>query len=702
MTLHNETRSLGINYLSYDHVEKTRWNDISTAKVVSNYGLPYKDHNFKFPYSEMSSDKYPIPVIRIPINKGEWINDVLLKKGYNGIPTNTIVNKTETGLGATTCELFYTKANSIIILPNVPVIECKCEHNLTFLPIYAKTSVSQIKRYLQREDIPFKKLVSTPEGYAKIEKATKELKIDIYSTYRCLIDECEKIVQDSGFREKISYPMRSFFNFKVKAWVTATPLPMKSDMFQKHGFCWMVIEPTYDYKKDATLIVTRSFLESTINRIKILMPSSEHIVIFYKSTQGIKKLVQALINRGIITEKDYQVFCADQSVEKLIEERIMNTRSDLKFPLPKISFFTGRFFSALDINLDRKCDILALSNIFEAKHSIIDPFTEAVQLQGRFRKIFKDGKRYSSLTFITNTTPNIGGLSEEEVSNRISILERNYALIKAEASNAMNNAERDFILQDLKKLGYNDLQYEDGEFNPFAVECLYNTERVKQHYRSPKALIEAYQQTKHFNIKLIEEYVHLGEDDKNEFSNTDKIADKWEIIIGHLERFKSMKASGLCTDSDHAKGINDLKSLCPKDSFIFEAYDLIGKQGIRRNDYKKSLIEKDMKATKLQLSNAMRFDRSICRAIEEEFKNEVLLGRLIPKEEFMKRLGDIYTAYGISFTTYGCKATSSILCSITQSTVFDYFDASPQNKTKPASYRLKSFKQELIQNTEEE
>ena len=40
--------------------------------------------------------------IKAILHKGEWLLDALKRVGYNMIPTNTILNKTLTGLG---CDL---------------------------------------------------------------------------------------------------------------------------------------------------------------------------------------------------------------------------------------------------------------------------------------------------------------------------------------------------------------------------------------------------------------------------------------------------------------------------------------------------------------------------------------------------------------------------------------------------------------------
>lgn len=57
----------------------------------------------------------------IKIHNGEWLTDALKRQGYENIPSNVILDKTLTGLGATHTEL-HSNRNSIIIEPNVPVI----------------------------------------------------------------------------------------------------------------------------------------------------------------------------------------------------------------------------------------------------------------------------------------------------------------------------------------------------------------------------------------------------------------------------------------------------------------------------------------------------------------------------------------------------------------------------------------------------
>lgn len=196
-------------------------------------------------------------IIEAVINKGEWLLDALKRIGYDMIPTNSILDKTLTGLGATHSEI-HSKRNSIIIEPNVPVILGKLDENENLEAVYEKCEPYTIKKYLQM-DIPFKKILTTPESFHKIRDAASSLGIDIYKEYFCLFDECEKVTQDIDYRRKIAQPIYDFFQFENKALVSATPLPISHPELEKQEFQKIKITPSYDYKKNLELIVTNSY-----------------------------------------------------------------------------------------------------------------------------------------------------------------------------------------------------------------------------------------------------------------------------------------------------------------------------------------------------------------------------------------------------------------------------------------------------------
>ena len=69
--------------------------------------------------------------IEIKISKGQHLSDIM----QDGIPSNTIIDKTLCGIGATTLEI-EAKRHSIIIEPNVPVIKGKEKKHPDILGVY--------------------------------------------------------------------------------------------------------------------------------------------------------------------------------------------------------------------------------------------------------------------------------------------------------------------------------------------------------------------------------------------------------------------------------------------------------------------------------------------------------------------------------------------------------------------------------------
>ena len=112
------------------------------------------------------------------IRKGEYFADALKRAGKDFIPTNCIINKLLPGLGATHCELTAPR-KSIIIEPNVPVIESKAKVHKNSLAIYKGVSIRQVTDFLEKNQDKHYKLLTTPEGFTKIKEAMQAVDIDI-------------------------------------------------------------------------------------------------------------------------------------------------------------------------------------------------------------------------------------------------------------------------------------------------------------------------------------------------------------------------------------------------------------------------------------------------------------------------------------------------------------------------------------------
>ena len=609
-------------------------------------------------------------IVRAILHKGEWLLDALKRIGHSMIPSNCILNKTLTGLGATHSEI-HSKRSSIIIEPNVPVILGKLDDNENLEAVYAKCTPYNLKKYLQM-DIPYKKIITTPESFKKIRKAAEELHINIYKTFFCLFDECEKVTQDIDYRRKISQPIFDFFRFEQKAFVSATPLPMSHPEFEKQGFQMVKVVPDFDFKKNLTLIVTNSYY-IWLQRVLDSLRDSKHICIFFNVTDGITELIN---NLGIT---DYKVFCSQESVDKLLKRGIVQAYSQIDYPLAKYNFFTCRFYSALDIRIAKhKPDIIILTDHRTANWTIVDPFTEAIQIQGRFRKRGKDDITYNSLTHISTINPDIKVRSKEEISNRVERFVANYNLLKQQHDAELDEFKKQAILEDMNNLKYQDLIDEQGEVNPFSVDNLYNEERVRGYYKSAKSLYQAYIDTGFFNVEFIDAMNCVGDDDIERLNNTKIQIDQRKLILQLAIRIEEWFMSGKISYEDKEQHLNYFRQQ-PEGNYVLNAYEKIGKDAIVSAEYKRGLIDRKVREFDKAQANKLRFSENVLKDIQREFP----LGVYIPKKDIQQRLQMILQDNGVQY-----KAT--------QDSIRDYYEVNESNSKELPSFRLNVFKFPMV------
>lgn len=609
-------------------------------------------------------------IVKAILKKGEWLLDALKRIGHSMIPSNCILNKTLTGLGATHSEI-HSKRSSIIIEPNVPVILGKLGDNEDLEAVYAKCTPYNLKKYLQM-DIQYKKIITTPESFKKIRKVANELQINIYKTFFCLFDECEKVTQDIDYRRKISQPIYDFFRFENKAFVSATPLPMSHPEFEKQRFQMIKIEPEFDYKKNLTLIVTNSYYRC-LQRVLDSLKDSKHICIFFNVTDGITELIN---NLGII---DYKVFCSQDSVNKLLKRGMLQAYSQIDYPLAKYNFFTCRFYSALDIRIYKhKPDIILLTDLRTADWTMIDPFTEAIQIQGRFRKKGNDDVTYNSLIHISTVNPEIKVRSNEEIRNRVERFIEDYNLLKDEHEAELDEFKKKAILEDMNNLKYQDLIDERGDINPFSVDNLYNEERVKGYYLSAESLHKAYLDTGFFNVTFLNVTDCVGDDDIERLNNTKLQIEQRRIVLQLIDRIEQWFISGKISYEEKEVHLDYFKQQ-PESNYILTAYKKIGKDAIITAEYKKSLIDKKIREFDKAQANKLRFSESVMKDIQQEFE----VGIYIPKKDIQQRLQGVLMGNGVLY-----KAT--------QDSIRDYYDVTESNSKELPSFKLNAFKFPLV------
>ena len=218
---------------------------------------------------------------------------------------------------------------------------------------------------------------------------------------------------------------------------------------------------------------------------------------------------------------------------------------------------------------------------------------------------------------------------------------------------------------------------EQGNINPFSIDNLYNEERVKSYYVSAQSLSQAYEDTGFFHVTLHEDMECVGEDDLRKLNKTKRDIDKRRILVHLLENLHDDFQKGTISMEEKNGYIRVLRE---QDSHIIDAYMKIGKAGIEKSEYKKSLIDKVVQQHDKEQAEILRFSFKVLNDIQEEFEMDVYVN----KNEIKDRLQAIYGEHGIKYK-------------VTQDTIKDYYDVDNSGSIKGGSYKLTAFKFNLVE-----
>ena len=494
------------------------------------------------------------------------------------IPTNTILYKTLTGLGATYGELKADR-NSIIIEPNVPVIVGKCndpkhkEDNL--FGVYEGVYTEDVIKYLEKSADKRTKILTTPESFQKVKDAFELMDMDIYGTCFLLFDECHKIVKDADYRSDITLPFDDFFLFNEKALVSATPISFSDPRFEMQKFQIIRIEPAFEYKLPVSLIHTNNVLEQLKRTLDKL--DATDICLFVNSTDMIYSFIKQLD-----IENESTVFCAKKSVEKLKNKKFKHAFEQWsKSKMKKYNFFTSRFYNALDIELKIKPTVIMISDVYFSEYSMIDPHTDAIQAIGRFRN------GVNRVCHIFNTNPNLPVRTEEEIGIYLQVSKEVYDKIKTFYDCATSEEARNAYHGILKVLPFNQMLNKDGKENFFAIDNYVDEALLKSSYNAQEKLIASYRSNRLFDLDVESAYFPFGDFERlKKESKYASLKDKRKEVVRQLELLKG---------DDETEMIRNYKEdLRKADSFIYGAYEEIGKEMIESLDYSVKRIKEAM------------------------------------------------------------------------------------------------------------
>jgi hypothetical protein len=561
----------------------------------------------------------------IQINKNENGKIQYLTEVLPMIPTNTVLYKTLTGLGATYGELKADR-NSIIIEPNVPVIVGKCndpkhkEDNL--FGVYEGVYTEDVIKYLEKSADKKTKILTTPESFQKVKDAFELMDMDIYGTCFLLFDECHKIVKDADYRSDITLPFDDFFLFNEKALVSATPISFSDPRFEMQKFQIIRIEPAFEYKLPVSLIHTNNVLEQLKRTLDKL--DATDICLFVNSTDMIYSFIKQLD-----IENESTVFCAKKSVEKLKNKKFKHAFEQWsKSRMKKYNFFTSRFYNALDIELEIKPTVIMISDVYFSEYSMIDPHTDAIQAIGRFRN------GVNRVCHIFNTNPNLPVRTEEEIGIYLQVSKEVYDKIKTFYDCATSEDARKAYREALKVLPFNQMLNKDGKENFFAIDNYVDEALLKSSYNAQEKLIASYRSNRLFDLDVESAYFPFGDFERlKKESKYASLKDKRKEVVRQLELLKG---------DDETEMIRNYKEdLRKADSFIYGAYEEIGKEMIESLDYSVKRIKEAM---------ILKQNREKTEGTEfiQLIKNSFKVGQKYTKKYIKEELTRIYALTGVT------------------------------------------------------
>lgn len=547
----------------------------------------------------------------IYIKNGQRLSDV-----YSIIEPNTILCKFLTGIGATHLEITAPR-HSILIEPNIPPIKGKCANpqykSYNLFGVIQKVSIDDVSNYLDKtlRSKKYIKILTTPESFSKFKAAFEDCGIDLYSTCFLLMDECHKFIQDVDYRENITLPVDDFFCFNNKAFVSATPIIPSDPRFDEQRFTFVKVMPNYikgrpltevyhfpdkateELYKDMTTTVGIPLTELNHEKLKVTQVYTNNVLEAVKKWIKIKEdndeanatshpfcffinstnIIHQLIVKLEIQDRS-TVFCAEKSVKKLQESGFKNAFEDWSIEhINTYMFFTSRFFTALDIEMDVAPHLVFVSAPLIANSTMIDPVTDVRQAIGRFRNGIADAAHIANVSKDAFPDRNI-----DEIKEYITAMRGAYDTINTLYKDATNEIVKEAYKSALNALPYNRF-IRNGQKDYFAIDNYIHQEIVRSCYHSQANLSDRYAAAGCFETCWTEKFYFQYNDSERlslHQESKSKRAIRMEIVT-ILDK--------LSNEEDSEVKNSQLAELRQKDAFIVDAYILIGKEEIERCKY---------------------------------------------------------------------------------------------------------------------
>lgn len=303
-----------------------------------------------------------------------------IDKAFEVLPENSFIHKGRCGIGGTHLEL-KTNRNSILIVPIKSIITDKLNSTDEYgeleypnlFSVKGGVKITDIEEYLLK-DIPFKKIIVTPDSLHKIIKAAENIGMinKLYSDFYLILDEAHSVITEY-FRESMIEAFELLFNFKNKIIISATPYYFSDPRMAEFNYYRI----KFDEPIDRITIINSKSIRTCVNAFLTgEIETKGNLHIFYNSVTEIAEAIE------LAELKDCNVHCADK--EENLEKVYQFFRPQpIKGEYKKVNFYTTSHFEGWNLE-DINPTIILVTDV-NKPHTKVGISNKGVQAVGRQR-----------------------------------------------------------------------------------------------------------------------------------------------------------------------------------------------------------------------------------------------------------------------------------------------------------------------------
>ena len=351
--------------------------------------------SFEHYYDYILNSKVDVYCSRLVIPESELKLSSIFKTTPYGI-----MNKSRTGVGATTLEL-NAKRNSVIVVPTQALAINKVEYSkdketkeYKYLYVGGRIKGKKFKTiesYLKDKDIEFKKFIVVADSLPKLHL---ELGEKLYEDYFLMVDEIDSYQYDSHYRPTLENVIDYYFKFpeKNRSLVSATMGFFSNPSINSEP----LIELNYKDKfvRNIDLIHTNNTVKATVDKINEILkkhPNDKILIAYNSISKGIQRVI-GLLDEDL--KNKCSVLCSDKSLiyvyEYFPENKIVDTLPN------QINLMTSTYFVGVDIK--ERFHLISVSDVNVAYTLLSED--KYIQILGRCRH--KKGVKSETIIYSTS------------------------------------------------------------------------------------------------------------------------------------------------------------------------------------------------------------------------------------------------------------------------------------------------------------